>query len=249
MSLDGSVALVTGGALGIGRSIAERLVTDGADVVIGDRAGPAASAEVVAAIERIGRRSFAVQADIARPADVRALFATAAERYGKIDIVIANAGIELVDVPFADYTDDQIEEVLDVNVKGTFLTLREAARTIADGGRIVVVSSNTTRLALPGFALYGASKLAGRYFVDVLAKELGPRGVTVNAIVPGATIGAGVFTASSRDDSDVRSLVERTPLGRLATPTDIADAVAFLVGDGTSFVTSHHLVVDGGASA
>lgn len=248
MSLAGRVALVTGGARGIGRAIAGRLAADGADVVIGDVSPPDASAAVVDTIERNGRQAVAIQGDISRPADVRTLFSAALDRYGKIDIVIANAGIELIDVPFNDYTDDQVERVLDVNAKGTFLTLREAARTIADGGRVVVVSSNTTRLALPGFALYGASKLAGSYLVDVLAKELGPRGVTVNAVVPGATLGAGVFAGASVDEPHVRPLVERTPLGRLARPADVVDAVAFLVGDGAGFITGHHLVVDGGAS-
>jgi 3-oxoacyl-[acyl-carrier protein] reductase len=248
VSLAGRSALVTGGARGIGRAIAERLAADGADVVIGDLSIDDRTTAAVDALERRGHRAVAIRADISRPADVRDLFAATLARCGKIDIVIANAGIELVDVPFTDYTDEQIERVLDVNARGTFLTLRETALTIAEGGRIIVVSSNTTRLTMPGFALYGASKLAGTYLVGVLAKELAPRGVTVNAVVPGATLGAGVFTERSTDEPGIAGLIERTPLGRLATPSNVADAVAFLVGDGAGFITGHQLVVDGGAS-
>jgi 3-oxoacyl-[acyl-carrier protein] reductase len=168
---------------------------------------------------------------------VRALFAGAAAAMGGIDIVVANAGVDLVDVPFADYTEAQFDRVFAVNAKGTFLTLQEAARVLPDGGRIIVVSSITTRLSLPGFAVYGASKLAGNYFVQVLAKELGARRVTVNSVIPGATRAAGVFIDRPDDDPTVAELTGRTPLGRLGTPDDTAGVVAFLAGDQAGFIT------------
>ena len=126
--------------------------------------------------------------------------------------------------------------------------MQQAARTLPDGGRIILISSNTTRLSLPGFAVYGASKLAPHYLMQVLAKELGPRGITVNSVIPGATRAAGVFTGSGDDDPSVRELTARTPLGRLGTPADTAAMVAFLAGDQAGFITGQHVTVDGGAA-
>jgi 3-oxoacyl-[acyl-carrier protein] reductase len=246
--LGGRVALVTGASRGIGRAIAERLAADGADVVVHYRRDAEAAGAIVAAIASRGRRALALKAEIAQPDEIRTVFATAFAEFGKIDIVVANAGVELIDTPFVDYTEAQYDRVFETNTKGSFFTMQEAARIMGKGGRIVVVSSNTTRLSLPGFAVYGASKLAPRHFVEVLAKELGPRGITVNSVVPGATLAAGVFTDAGDGDRGVRVLVERTPLGRLATPEDVAGVVSFLVGDDARFVTGQHLAVDGGAS-
>lgn len=248
MTSDNRVALVTGASRGIGRAIALRLGDDGFDVVVHYGRDEAAAAGVVVTLEGLGRRALAVGADVARPAEISAMFATAVAEFGKIDVVVANAGVELIETAFVDYDERQFDEVFDRNVKGTFFTMQEAARAVGEGGAIVVVSSNTTRLALPGFAVYGASKLAPRYFVDVLAKELGPRGITVNAVVPGATLGAGVFSGAADGDAGVRELVERTPLGRLAAPDDVAGVVSLLVGDNAAFVTGQHVAVDGGAS-
>ncbi len=241
------VALVTGGSRGIGRAIAIQLAVDGADVIVNHSAGSEQADEVVATIKRLDRRALAIRADVARPNEVRAMFATAVAEFGKIDIVVANAGIELIDVPFVDYTEAQVDRVLEVNTKGKFFTLQAAAGTLGDGGRIVVISSNTTRLSLPGFAVYGASKLAAKHFVEVLAKELGPKGIAVNSVEPGATLSAGVFT-DAVGEAGVARLTDLTPLRRLATPADVAGVVAFVVSRDASFITGHHLSVDGGAS-
>jgi 3-oxoacyl-[acyl-carrier protein] reductase len=249
VNLQGKVALVTGASRGIGAAIATRLAADGADVVLGYLGDACAAGTVAATIRATGRRALAVRADIAHSDQVRTLFADALAAMGGIDIVVANAGVELVDIPFADYTESQYDWVFAVNAKGTFLTPRQAAAVVVpDGGRIIVVSSNTTRLWLPGFAVYGASKLAGNYFVQVLAKELGARRVTVNTVIPGATRAAGVFTDSSDDDRTLVELTRRTPLGRLGTPADTAAVVAFLAGDQAGFITGQHLTVDGGAA-
>lgn len=248
MTLQGRRSLVTGGSRGIGAAVATRLAAAGADVVIGYAGRAEAADAVVRRLESMGRRAIAVRADISDPLAVRRLFAEGMAVLGGLDIVVANAGAELIDIPLTGYTEAQYDQVFDVNVKGTFFTLQEAAKTVSDGGRIVHISSNSARLSLPGFAVYGASKLAPQYFVQVLAKELGPRRITVNSVIPGATLAAGVFTDSGADDPEVRELTARTPLGRLATPEDTAKVVAFLAGDDAAFVTGQHLTVDGGAA-
>lgn len=246
--LSNRTALVTGASKGIGRAIALALAHAGCDVVIGygqDRGG---ASDVCDEIGRTGRRGLAVQVDVAQPNSVMHLFEQAERLLGGLDIVVANAGIELIDVPFADYTEAQYDRVFDTNTKGTFFTLQQAARRVRAGGRIIVVCSNTTVLSLPGFAVYGASKLAPKFFVEVLAKEIGARGVTVNSVSPGVTRGAGVFTSTQDDDPYLMQMRAATPLGRLGEPRDAANAVLLLASEQAAFITGHHLAVDGGAA-
>lgn len=246
MSLAHKVALVTGSSKGIGRAIALRLAADGADVIVNYARSAAEADEVVAQITALGRRAVALQADVAQPASLANLFAQALAAFGQLDIVVANAGYELIEIPFTDYTEAQFDQVFDINVKGTFFTMQQAARHIRDGGRIIVIASNTSLLALPTFAVYGASKLAPHYFVQVLAKEIGPRGVTVNSVGPGVTTGAGVFTHTATDDAYLRQIAEATPLRRLGSPDDVANVVAFVASEAASFMTGHYFSVDGG---
>jgi 3-oxoacyl-[acyl-carrier protein] reductase len=250
-SLAERTAVVTGASKGIGRAVALRLAREGCDVALGYGSDQRGADAVVAAVRDLGRRAFACHCDLAQPPSVAALFDRAAADLGGIDIVVANAGVELIDVPFVEYTEEQYDRVFDVNAKGTFFTLQHAARRIRDHGRIVVISSNTTQLALPGFAVYGASKLAPRYFVEVLAKELGPRGITVNSVSPGVTEGAGVFSEQARRpevDTYLRQMAASTPLRRNGTPDDVAGAVVLLLGSDAAYITGHHLDADGGAA-
>lgn len=242
------MAIVTGASRGIGRAIAERLAVEGTNLVVNYLTDESGARSVVKDIEAIGPRAVAARADVSRFSDLEGLFQETIHHFGRLDIVVANAAIELIDTPFVDYTEAQYDLVFDLNAKGTFFTMQLAAKHISDGGRIVVISSNTAALSLPGFAVYGASKTAARYFVQVLAKELGPRQITVNSVSPGVTKGAGVFTSTSEDDPYLQHMIDQTPLNRLGTPEDVAGAVAFLVSDEAGFITGHHLSIDGGAA-
>jgi 3-oxoacyl-[acyl-carrier protein] reductase len=248
IDLNGRTALVTGASKGIGRAIAVALGEAGCDVVVGygrDEDGARKVCEQIAAAGRIG---IELSVNVSNPTSIKQLFERAVEAVGPLDIVVANAGIELIDVPFTDYTETQYDQIFDTNTKGTFFTLQHAARSMRDHGRIIVICSNTTVLSLPGFAVYGASKLAPKFFVEVLAKEIGARGITVNSISPGVTRAAGVFTDVRDDDAYLQQMRAATPLQRIGEPRDVANAVLLLASEHGAFITGHHLAVDGGAA-
>jgi 3-oxoacyl-[acyl-carrier protein] reductase len=248
LELSERVAIVTGASKGIGRGIALGLARAGCHVAVGYSSDVDGAADVAGCIQDLGRRSIALHCDISDVSSIKALFAQAEQALGHPDIVVANAGIELIDVPFTAYTESQYDRVFDINTKGTFFTLQEAAARVRDGGRIIVICSNTTVLSLPGFAVYGASKLAPKFFVEVLAKEIGQRHVTVNSLSPGVTRSAGVFTSIPDSNPYLQQMIAATPLGRLGRPEDIANAVVLLASDKAAFITGHHLAVDGGAA-
>lgn len=246
--LSGKVALVTGGARGIGRAITERLAHLGASVVVNYSSSEAPAQETVATIEAKGGAAFAVKADVSKPAEIERLFAAAVERFGRPDIAVANAGVEVVDQAVADFTEADFDRVFGVNAKGAMFTLQQAARHIADKGRIVYLGSSTTAFPTPGHGLYGASKIAAQFLVEVLAKEVGHRGVTVNSVLPTATDGAGVSTGGARPQV-IDYIRQYNPMGRMATVTDVADAVEYLAGDLSGYVSGQHLLLSGGAPA
>jgi len=166
----------------------------------------------------------------------------------RVDIVVANAGLELVGKPIADVAESDYDRLFAVNTKGAFFTLQQAARHIADDGRIVYVGSSSTAFPRPGYGLYSGSKMAPRFFVEVLAKELGPRGVTVNSILPTVTAGAGLSTDGVRPQADefIRMF---NPMQRAGTVGDAADAAEYLAGDLSGFVSGQHLLLSGGGPA
>ena len=157
--------------------------------------------ETVAEIEHAGSVAIAVRADISKVADIDRLFAVALEKFGRIDIVVANAGVELVDQSALDFTEADFDRLFGINTKGTFFTLQKAAKHVADNGRIIYIGSSTTAFPLPGHALYGGSKIAPQFLVEVLAKEIGHRGVAVNSILPTAIEGAGILVMASKQSS------------------------------------------------
>ncbi len=244
--LTNKVALITGSAKGIGKAIAERYAALGAAIVVNYARDKAAAAETVAQIETLGARAIAVQADVAKITDIERLFETARTHFGKIDIVVVNAGVELVSLPVADFTEAQYDQLFDINTKGAFFTMQQAARHVADHGRIIYVSSSTAGYPRPGYALHGGSKVAPQYLVQVLAQEIGPRGVTVNAILPTVTQGAGIH-ATGADKARLDQFVKDfMPMGRIGTVQDVANVAEFFASELSSFVSGQHLLLSGG---
>ncbi len=246
--LAGKVALVTGSSSGLGQAIAERYAALGADVVIHYAKSKAGADAVVSTITGMGRQAMAVQADVTKVTDIERLFQEGLAAMGKLDIVVVNAGVELLEVPVTEFTEAQFDQLFDLNTKGTYFTLQEAARHVADHGRIIYVASSTTVFPTPGMALYGGSKMGGRYVVDVLAKEIGHRGVTVNSLIPYAIDGSGVFTDPTAFPEARRVLVDACPMGRLGSLEDVANLAEFFASDLSSFVNGQHLMANGGAN-
>lgn len=233
------VALVTGSARGIGRAIAERLAQQGAAVLI-HAAHAAADAEAVAAsIRERGGRAQAATGDLTSLEQIVQLFDAAETAFGVPDVVVANAGV-FVGGPIVDTTPDDFDRVFAVNTKAAFFTLREAARRMADGGRMIAVSTNLTKVVRDGTLVYAATKAAVEQFVRGYARELGPRGITVNAVAPGPTDTRMIVDA-------VRKMAPTlSPLGRLGQPEDIADVVAFLASDQARWLTGQVIGASGG---
>jgi len=246
-NLKNKVALVTGSGRGIGKAIAERYASLGADIIINYTNNKESAEITVSNILKYGVKAMAIQGDISKVKEVRNLFATSLKEFGKIDIVVANAGIELVNLPTLDITEEQFDNLFAINTKGAFFTIQEAAKHVANNGRIIYISSSTTTSALAGYSLYGSSKLAPMYLVEVLAKEIGHRGVTVNTIVPTAIEGAGVWT-NPEDRADFKDkFIQMHPMKRLGTLDDVANVAEFFASDLSSFVSGQCLLISGGA--
>lgn len=240
-NLQGKNAVVTGASRGIGRAIAERLAGLGASVAVNYVRDEDAAAEVVASIERAGGRAVAIRADVGAPRDIARLFDEAEARLGKLDIVVASAGVSVFK-PHAFVTEEEFDRVMAVNTKGVFFVLKEAAVRVRDGGRIVQISTAGTAMPYPAAGLYAGSKAAAELFAASLAKELGQRGVTVNTVSPGATRTDGLIMPREA----IEGLIAQTPLGRLGEPADIADVVAFLTTDQARWLTGQNLHATGG---
>jgi 3-oxoacyl-[acyl-carrier protein] reductase len=202
----------------------------------------------VAAAIAEGVKAISVQADVSNVVEIEALFQAGLGTFGKIDIVVANAGIEKVNIQVVDVTEEDFDLLFRVNTKGPYFVMQAAARHIADGGRIINIASSSTSRPQPGLGLYGTSKSAPKYLVRVLAQEIGHRKVTVNSLVPGPIDGAGIFTGVGDDDPYKKSLLETIPIGRLAKAQDVADIAEFLASDQSFFITGEEILMNGGSS-
>jgi len=244
--LEGKVAVVTGASKGIGASIARHLAAEGAAVVVDYVSSRADAERVVAEITRAGGRAIAVQADVARPADVTRLFAEAAKAFGRVDVLVNNAGVYEFR-PLGDITEEHFHKLFDLNVVGLLLASREAVRHFGiEGGSIVNISSIASTLSPADASVYSGTKAAVDAVTRSLAKELGPRNIRVNAVNPGMVETEGVH-AAGLDQSDFRKQVEaKTPLGRIGQPRDVAPTVVFLASEDSGWMTGESLVIAGG---
>jgi 3-oxoacyl-[acyl-carrier protein] reductase len=242
-TLKGKVAVVTGASRGIGRATAERLAKDGAAVVVNYATSAEEASAVVEGIEAQGGKALAVQADIAKLEDIRRLFRETLSRLDRLDILVANAGYSCFK-PMEDITEEDFDRTYALNAKGTYFCLQEALRYMVEGGRIVCVSTIGTVLNVPGGTCYFGSKAAVEQFCRTLAKEVAPRGITVNVISPGFTETQMLFANMTPDAC--RDLIEMTPLHRLGQPEEIAEVIAFLISDRARWVTRQNIAADGG---
>ncbi len=248
--LNGKVALVTGSSRGIGRAIAERLAKDGAFVFVNYAASEKAAHETVSAIEAAGGKAVALKADVAKLADIKALFTAidkeiAARKLGGLDILVNNAGV----APFGsvtDTTEEIFDQVFDINVKGLFFVTQEAEKRLRDGGRVINLSSIVTRLgSFDAFTTYAATKGAVDSLTRGFATTLGKRGITVNSIKPGV-IDTDMAASLVNDEGTIGHVVSQTALGRVGKPQDIADIASFLASDESRWVTGESIDGSGG---
>ncbi len=236
-------AIVTGSSKGIGAAVARRLARDGFAVVVNYARGAEQAEALAAEIGAAGGQAIAVRADVSDPAAVTTLFDRATDAFGGVDVLVNNAGIMKL-TPVADTEDALFDQHVAINLKGTFNGLREASRRMRDGGRIVSFSSSVVGLYQPSYAAYAATKGGVEAMTHILAKELGRRGITVNAVAPGPVATELFLGDKSREQ--VEAVTRMIPLGRLGEPEDIARVVAFLAGPDGGWVSGQVLRANGG---
>ncbi|MFI1767300.1 SDR family oxidoreductase [Streptomyces sp. NPDC020800] len=237
------VAVVTGGSRGIGRATVERLAADGYAVVVGYAANRHLAEAAVEEAVRAGGRAVAVRADVADEAQVAALFETAADAFGGVDVVVHTAG-RMYLAPIADLDLAELDAMHRTNIRGTFVVARQAARTLRPGGAFVTFSTSVVGLSFPAYGAYSAGKGAVEALTLILARELRGRDVTVNCVAPGPT--ATDMFLDGKDEETVARLAAQPPLERLGTPADIAEVVAFLASPAGHWVNGQIVRANGG---
>jgi 3-oxoacyl-[acyl-carrier protein] reductase len=243
--LTGKVAVVTGASKGIGAGIAKALAAEGASVVVNYASSKAGADAVVSAITAAGGKAVSVGGDVSKAADAQGIVDTAIETYGRLDILVNNSGVYEF-APIEEITEAQYRRQFDTNVLGVLLTTQAAVKHLGEGASIVNVSSVVTTVTPPATAVYTATKGAVDAITGVLARELGPRKIRVNAINPGIVVTEGAQTAGVMGSDFEAGVISQTPLGRVAQPDDIASAVVFLASDDARWLTGERIVASGG---
>jgi 3-oxoacyl-[acyl-carrier protein] reductase len=237
------IAIVTGASRGIGAAISRRLAADGFGVIINYAASADAAESLATEIEKAGSRALAVKADVSDPVAVKTMFDTAEKEFGGADVLVNNAGLMLLS-PIAETTDELFDRLIAINLKGVLNGMREAAKRLRSGGRIISFSSSVVGLYQPTYAVYAATKAGVEAMTHVLSKELRGRNITVNAVAPGPT--ATDLFLKGKPQEVIDHLSKLAPLERLGQPEDIATAVAFLAGPDGAWVNGQVLRVNGG---
>jgi 3-oxoacyl-[acyl-carrier protein] reductase len=236
-------AIVTGGSKGIGAAIAQQLAADGIAVVVNYRSGQQEAEALVQAITTAGGRAIAAQADIATPTGIPSLFDAAEAAFGGTDILVNNGGIMKL-APIGDTDDAMFDQQIATNLGGVFRGMREAARRLRDNGRIISFSSSVVGLYQPGYGVYAASKAAVEALTHILAKEVGKRGITVNAVAPGP-VATELFLGDKSADQ-VAAIEKMNPFSRLGQPDDIARVVSFLASPESAWISGQIIRANGG---
>jgi 3-oxoacyl-[acyl-carrier protein] reductase len=244
-TLEGKVAIVTGSSRGIGAEIARMLAGAGAKVIVNYFSNRYAAEALCNEIAGAGGEALPVRADVSHAAEVRILFDAAIGRFGCLDILVNNAGI-LLSREIADIRDEEFDRVWSINTRSVFYALREAATRMADGGRVVSLSSTVTRLMLPNYAAYAASKGAVEQLTRIFAKEAGGRGITANVVSPGP-VNTEMFTTGKSEET-IRRMAAMSFQGRVGEPRDVANLVLFLVSAEAAWITGQNISASGGAA-
>ncbi|WP_108722136.1 SDR family oxidoreductase [Gorillibacterium timonense] len=241
--LEGKVAIVTGSSRGIGLSIANRLADLGAKTVINYSSNPDKASEAVEAIKRRGGTAIALHADLSRMEEIEKLFSETLAAFGKVDILINNAGL-MINKPLAEVTEADFDKQFAVNVKGTFFACQQAMKHMENNGRIVNFSTSVLGQMFPAYSVYAGTKGAVEQFTRQLAKEFGPKGITINAVAPGP-VNTELFTVG-KTEQQIEGMKKLNAFGRIGEPEDITDVVEFLVSEKSQWVTGQTLRANGG---
>jgi 3-oxoacyl-[acyl-carrier protein] reductase len=240
--MENKIALITGGSRGIGRAIAVELARHGANIVVAYHHGQREAYQVVAEIASGGSTAVSIAADISQVAHVERLFDEVIEHFGGLDILVNNAGV-MVNRAIAEVEEEEFGQMFDVNVKGLFFCCRQAARLMRDGGRIINIGTTVTKLMLPNYGVYAATKGAVEQITRVLASELGERMITVNTVSPGPTDTELFRRGKSRERID--AMAAMSPFNRLGMPEDIARVVAMLCSDDSAWISGQTIFANG----
>ncbi|RWW98771.1 SDR family oxidoreductase [Flavobacterium cerinum] len=242
-TLDKKVILITGSSRGIGAAIAIKMAGAGAKVIVNYAGGKEAAEDVVNQIKTAGGDAIALQADVSKSVEVKKMFDEAIAYYGRIDVLVNNAGV-MITKTIKETTDEDFNRQFDINVRGTFNTMREAADKLADNGTVINFSTSVNRIMIPGYATYVATKAAVEQLTRVFSKEVGSRGINVNSVSPGPT-NTELFT-NGKSQEVIDRLAALSPFNRIGEPNDISEIVLFLASDQAKWINAQNIGVNGG---